>query len=102
MIMLNGLTVKNTKSILHKLECVEHIHNEKLHLLINSNLLQKDPYNNFENKKQHLIKYSKTSGKVVYNKSCSFGRVYAKGGLGLQSIRKENKTYINQRYICRY
>lgn len=84
-----NLTIQNIKSSLDKLECTEQIHTDKLQLLINSDLLLTESFDNFENEKQQLIKYSKINKKVIYNKSCSFGRVYAKGGLGLQSIRKE-------------
>ena len=90
------LTIKCTKSCLNKFECIEQIHIDKLQLLINSNLLLIEPFNNFENEKQQLIKYSKVAGKVIYNKSGPFGRVYVKGGLGLQSLRKEIRHTLTQ------
>ena len=85
-----SLTLEIKKSKLDKIICTEEYNKDKLNKLINSSLLQIEPFNNFENEKQQLIKYSKLNGIVVYSKSKSkkYGRVYARGGLGLQSIRK--------------
>lgn len=94
-----GLSLNKTQSILNKLECSELIDIVKLQLLINSNLLQREPFNDFENEKQQLMKYSKSHTKVIYNKSCGFGRVYAKGSLGLQAIRKEIRHTLEKTFM---
>ena len=89
-----NLTIQSTRCKLDGLSCFETISEHKLKLLITSTVLLKEPFHQFENEKQQLIKYLKLlkdgQASVNYHKSGSkFGRVYAKHALGLQSLRKE-------------
>jgi hypothetical protein len=94
------LKLEPVPSILDGIECEEVIHNDKLDLLINSSLLQKDPFLKFENEKAQLIKYRGLKGKVKYNRPYSFGRTYVTYSAGLQSIRQEARhTLTNNLYV---
>ena len=57
-----------------------------------------DPFNNFENERQQLLRYNDLKGKITYNKSSKFGRVYSKNGLGLQSLRREIRHTLSSDY----
>ena len=87
--MVFGLTLEPVKSSLHNITCKEKYNFKLLNKLFNSSLLLKDPWNNFENEKEQLLKYVKTKGTVKYRRTSSFGRTFCYDSAGLQSLRKK-------------
>ena len=96
--MVFGLTLEAVKSSLHNLTCKEHYDFKLLNKLINSSLLNVDPWNNYENEKAQLIKYAKTKGVINYKRSCKYGRVFCQAGAGLQSLHREIRHTIAKAY----
>ena len=73
--------------------------------MINSDLLNTDPFNNFENEKEQLLKYSKRikhKAHIKYNKSkgMKYGRVNPEKGLGMHCIRRQIRhTLLRDLYV---
>ena len=97
-IMVFSLTLEPITSSLQNITCNEKYNFNTLNKLITSSLLNIDPWNNHENEKEQLIKYSKVNGVIKYKKTCKFGRVYGIGGLGLQNLRREIRHTIARDY----
>ena len=96
--MVFGLALEPVKSSLHNITCKEKYNFKLLNKLINSSLLLKDPWNNFENEKEQLLKYIKTKGTVKYRRTGSFGRTFCYHSAGLQSLRKEIRHTIAKEF----
>ena len=96
--MVFQLTLEHTESKLNNITCNEKYDLKLLNKLISSSLLNIDPWNNHENEKEQLKKYSKTNGVIKYKRNCKFGRVYGIGSLGLQNLRKELRHTISRDY----
>ena len=91
------LNLQPIKSKLNGLVCVECFDNDKLKLLLGSNLLlQNDEFNEVA----QLKRYKKNKGQVQYQRNADFGRVFAVNGCGLQFIRKEIRhTLAGDEYV---
>ena len=76
-----SLSLSPKSSVLDNLVCKEVFDQPLLMCLLSSCLVQDD--------KVQLQKYLAADGQVSYHKAGKFGRVYAKGSVGLQSIRRE-------------
>ena len=96
--MVLSLSLEPVKSSLHTLTCKEQYNFKVLSKLVNSSLLQTDPFNGHENEKEQLKKYMNIGNHITYKRTCKFGRTYCKGGLGLQSLRREIRHTIARDY----
>ena len=101
---INELCAK--QSILNGLQTIEEVPLNIIQLLVNSDLLNVEPFNNFENEKQQLKKYIKliknNKATITYNKSqgIKYGRVNPNKGLGMHCIRREIRhTLLKNIYV---
>ena len=80
--IINLFNLQPVESNLNGVTCVQAFDKTKLELLLKSKLVQQE-------ERSQLKHYLRNNGKVVYNRTSEFGRVWVKHNCGLQMIRRE-------------